>query len=210
MTDEPVSKLPDPKYGRAVDDVAALVERLRAQPRCQCAEYAETSITDEAAEALLSAQEEAAGLRAELAEIKALSEQYMEDTGQAWCYVGIRDYAGMHERAKAAEAERDEMRRAILGGEPYPSLKHGNFMEMVRDTERARLGALDRATRAEAKLADAVAVLEPFAQAAAYYEREWPTDKQVDAMPIAAALILSHVRAASAFITSIKEAGDAV
>ena len=33
------------------------------------------------------------------AEVEALSAEWMEETGQAYCYVGIRDYAAVKERA---------------------------------------------------------------------------------------------------------------
>lgn len=57
----------------------------------------------------------------------------------------------------AAEIERltrelAELRRAIMGAEPDPSVTHGQFLEMVAMLEAARQGGISRATAAEAKV----------------------------------------------------------
>jgi hypothetical protein len=58
------------------------------------------------------------------------------------------------DRATAAEAERDELRAAIFGPLRYqPDLTNRAFVEMVQATEAGRLGAVSRATAAEARVA---------------------------------------------------------
>jgi len=59
------------------------------------------------------------------------------------------------DRFAKVTAERDELRRAIMGAEPMPELRHGNFMEMARTLHAAREGAVARAEAAEAALATA-------------------------------------------------------
>lgn len=54
------------------------------------------------------------------------------------------------------ERERDELRREVMGGEPdyanFPSLSHGNFIEMARSLHAACHGGRTRAVSAESEL----------------------------------------------------------
>lgn len=74
--------------------------------------------------------------------------------------------ADMAKRIAQLERERDELRVAIMGGRPDPSVTHGQFIEMAKSTELARRGALARAEAAEARLAEARRVIKPFSDAA--------------------------------------------
>ena len=57
-------------------------------------------------------------------------------------------------RMRKYEAERDTLKAAVFGSRDYdPKLPIGNFVEMVRSTEAARQGALQRAEAAEADAA---------------------------------------------------------
>jgi hypothetical protein len=58
----------------------------------------------------------------ELAEIKSASAAWMEETGQAYAYVGIRDYAEACKRANAAEARVKELETALSLVKEHDSL----------------------------------------------------------------------------------------
>lgn len=58
--------------------------------------------------------------------------------------------AALRGEVDVLEVERIGLRAAIFGSHDYdPGLRHGNFIEMARQTEEARKGALSRATQAE-------------------------------------------------------------
>ena len=74
-------------------------------------------------------------------------------------------------RAEAMERERDELRKAIFGGDNYLSiLSNGNFCEMAEVLHAAQKGGLARAEAAEAaaKTARAVALREASAVITTY------------------------------------------
>lgn len=62
---------------------------------------------------LATLREERDRLVKDAAEVKALSAQYMEDTGQAYCYIGIRDYAAISAKLAAASASNEALRVAL-------------------------------------------------------------------------------------------------
>ena len=70
---------------------------VEARPRGMCMHplYSADAIA-----ALIAERDEAKRWRQE---VEALSAQWMEETGQAYAYVGIRDYAAVKERAETAE-----------------------------------------------------------------------------------------------------------
>lgn len=53
-------------------------------------------------------------------EIESASAAWMEETGQAYCYVGIRDFASVNAKLKSAEAKLAEARKVI---EPFAALE---------------------------------------------------------------------------------------
>jgi len=59
----------------------------------------------------------------------------------------------------AERAEKEELRRAIMGEEPDPDLQHGNFLEMAATLHRACDGARKRAEYAEQRLGQSEAEL---------------------------------------------------
>src|SRR5690606_23921302 len=59
----------------------------------------------------------------------------------------------------AERAEKEELRRAIMGKEPDPDLQHGNFLEMAATLHRACDGARKRAEYAEQRLGQSEAEL---------------------------------------------------
>jgi len=59
----------------------------------------------------------------------------------------------------AERAEKEELRRAIMGKEPAPDLQHGNFLEMAATLHRACDGARKRAEYAEQRLGQSEAEL---------------------------------------------------
>lgn len=97
-------------------------------------------------------------------------------------------------------AELTDLHRAIIGGEPdYSTLSHGQFLEMIRTAEAARLGALDRATAAEAQLERARKALEPFAREAEVWGGYHETEALVEGWKggPASQLTVDHLRAAA-------------
>lgn len=76
----------------------------------------------------------------------------------------LAENAALRAANDVLEVERIGLRSAIFGSHDYdPALRHGNFIEMVCTTEDARKGALNRATEAERKLAEAVGLMGAFA-----------------------------------------------
>jgi hypothetical protein len=192
MTDEPVSKMPEPKYARVDVDVKALAERLRdgrARPA--------TALELEAADALLSAQEEAAKARSQFVAVPAECHANCDDpqcpyTHQALTWRDVAERA--QEEAAGLRVERDEWRANAT-----------EFKDLCARWE-ARSDAF------EAKLADAVGLLEPFAKyldTAAFdldnHGAPLPDDQGMGWVY----LTIGEFRRARTFLASIKETGDA-
>lgn len=104
-----------------------------------------------------------------------------------------------------------DLRKAILGHTPLIDMHAGQYVEMVRDTEAGRRGALARAEAAEAKLATALEGLEearrvigPFAHAAI----EWDDVAPAHGLSGNDALNVGHLRAARAWRDKHGKAGQ--
>ncbi|KAB2675877.1 hypothetical protein F9K85_13275 [Brucella tritici] len=74
-------------------------------------------------------------------------------------YTAVVTRSQAEELLAAERAEKEALRRAIMGKEPAPELQHGNFLEMAATLHRACDGARKRAEYAEQRLGQSEAEL---------------------------------------------------